>query len=150
IYDEPVNRFVAGFIGTPPMNFIDCSLAHTDQGLALVHGALCVPLPAAKAAAIGAKAPEHIVLGVRPEHIRLTQQPVAGSVPVEVFVTEPQGHEVIVDLRFNDDILKVRGSTDTDLPFQLNLGDTVYMSVDPDKSYVFDGATGERLDRSTS
>ncbi len=150
IYDEPANRFVAGFIGTPSMNFIGCSLVHTDQGLALVHGALCVPLPAAKAAAIGAKAPEHIVLGVRPEHIRLTQQPVAGSVPVEVFVTEPQGHEVIVDLRFNDDILKVRGSTDTDLPFQLNLGDTVYMSVDPDKSYVFDGATGERLDRPTS
>lgn len=109
-----------------------------------------VPLPATKASVVGAKAPEHVVLGVRPEHIRLTQQPVAGSVPVEVFVTEPQGHEVIVDLRFNDDILKARGSTDTDLPFRLNLGDTVYMSVDPEKTYVFDGTTGERLDRPTN
>ena len=147
IYDEPANRFVAGFIGTPPMNFIDCSLTSADQGLALVHGALQVPLPAPKAAAVEAKAPQRVVLGVRPEHIRLTPQPVAGSVPVEVFVTEPQGHEVIVDLRFNDNILKMRGSTDTDLPFQLNLGDTVYMSIDPDKTYVFDGTTGERLDR---
>ncbi|MGQ9593049.1 MAG: ABC transporter ATP-binding protein [Anaerolineae bacterium] len=146
IYNDPANRFVAGFIGSPPMNFIECTLSREGNHAVLTRENLRVVLPPAKSARLFAAAPpQRVLLGARPETIRLSPTPQPGAVPVEVYVTEPQGHEIIVDLRFDTHILRVRGDRETHFNFPLQHGDTVYMAIDPERTYVFDGSTGARL-----
>lgn len=146
VYDEPANRFVAGFLGSPPMNFIECNLSQEGDQVVLTHERLRLSLPREKSQKLlSHNPPRQVLLGARPETILLSPVERAGSVPVEVYVTEPQGHEIIVDLRFDNQILRVRGNRETHLNFDLRLNDVVYMGIDPAKVYVFDKTSGERL-----
>ncbi len=146
IYNQPANRFVAGFIGSPPMNFIECVMSRVGDQLMLLHGPLRVTLPVEKSALLVSRtSADSVVIGIRPEAIVLTPDANAQRVPVQVYVTEPQGSEIIVDLRFNENILRVRGHRETHLNFPLRLNDIVHMFIDPAKTYVFDTATGARL-----
>lgn len=146
IYNEPANRFVAGFIGSPPMNFIACTLAREGDQAVLERQHFRLSLPPDRSAQLfAASPPQQVLLGARPETIRLSPTPQPETVPVEVYVTEPQGHEIIVDLRFDTHILRVRGDRETHLNFPLQHGDTVYMHIPPERTYVFDRSTGARL-----
>jgi multiple sugar transport system ATP-binding protein len=70
LFEKPVTRYVAGFLGSPSMNFIDATLAGAEGGLAvrLADGTL-LPLPAQRHAALAARKDRPITLGVRPDHI---------------------------------------------------------------------------------
>ena len=146
IYDDPANRFVAAFIGSPPMNFTTCHLRREGDQAVLTHGLLSVRLSAERSARLFSASPgETALIGTRPEAIALSPQATPQSVPVQVYVTEPQGHEIIIDLRFNDNIWRVRGNRETSLNFDLRIDDTVQMTIDPGRLYVFDKTTGARL-----
>ena len=71
VYDRPANRFVAGFIGTPPMNFLTGTIQADDTGLRFVGPAARLILPQRLADSIGSQAGPAVVLGIRPEHLRL-------------------------------------------------------------------------------
>ncbi|PZO22967.1 MAG: sugar ABC transporter ATP-binding protein [Leptolyngbya foveolarum] len=90
LYRQPANRFVAAFIGSPPMNFLTVSV----KGTQLVHPAFTVPLSVAWEQAIAPYKDHLITLGIRPEHIELGQQP--GSIPVTVTQVEALGSETFV------------------------------------------------------
>lgn len=146
IYENPANRFVAGFIGSPPMNFIPCSLKREDNVAVLQHENLRVALPAEKSSALFEKNPAtEVLLGVRPETIRLSPTPAPTSVPVPVYVYEPQGHEIIVDISFASQIVRVRGDRETHLHFDFDINDILHMTINPQRVYVFDANNGERL-----
>lgn len=146
VYDKPVNRFVAGFIGAPPMNFIECTLSQVEDEAVFTQGALRITLPYEKSAALFEKSPPRtVLLGARPETIRLLPEAQPGAVPVEVYVAEPQGHEIIVDLHFDTHFLRVRGDRETHLNFEMHHNDTVYMTIDPNDIYIFDQYSGSRL-----
>jgi len=83
VYDHPTSRFVAGFIGTPPMNFFEGAIGNGT--LALQGG---VQLPFARA---GAEPGRKIVFGIRPEHIYLKPREQTGRVPSTIEVVEPLG-----------------------------------------------------------
>ena len=85
LYDRPANVFVAGFIGSPSMNFVDAHV--TEGGLCLSSGTL-LPLGAAVATGIGGR----VTFGVRPEHLRISE-PGAGAISGIVTVVEPTGAE---------------------------------------------------------
>lgn len=70
LYERPATRYVAGFLGSPPMNFVDAELAGHDGGMAvrLKDGTL-LALPDSRAQRLSAMSGQKIVLGVRPEHI---------------------------------------------------------------------------------
>jgi len=144
IYEQPANLFVAGFVGTPRMNFIQCSLERRDDALVAVHPRFALPLPPDKAARIEQAAPAGpVILGIRPESIKLS--PVAhGGIPTEVYVVEPQSNELIVDLLFGDEVLKMRGVRDR-IGFVPQINQRVFMSFDPRAVHVFDPATGRRI-----
>ncbi|MBV8652121.1 MAG: TOBE domain-containing protein, partial [Alphaproteobacteria bacterium] len=94
LYNAPANRFVAGFIGSPRMNFIDArALSATAAGLrvALAGGECDV---AAEAGA--ANAGEELFLGIRPEHIRIAGPEEGATMPAEVTLTEQLGGESYV------------------------------------------------------
>ncbi|MBM6592498.1 ABC transporter ATP-binding protein [Microvirga pudoricolor] len=88
LYDRPANLFVAGFIGSPAMNFIKGNVG--SNGFKAESGQT-FPLAAAPAASDG----RPMVYGIRPEHIRLTDE----GVPVEVVVIEPTGSETQIIVR---------------------------------------------------
>ena len=145
IYEQPVNLFVAGFIGTPRMNFIPCELKRDAGQLFFVHPAFTLPVPPHRVAAIEAGTTDkNIVLGIRPENISITASPVPGSVPTEVYVLEPQSNELIVDLALGDVILKSRADRD-EIGFEPQLNQTVHARFDDDLIHVFDRASQQRI-----
>jgi multiple sugar transport system ATP-binding protein len=70
LYERPATRYVAGFLGSPPMNFVDAALVAQDGGLGvrLADGTV-LGLPPARIQRLGARRDQPVVLGVRPEHI---------------------------------------------------------------------------------
>jgi multiple sugar transport system ATP-binding protein len=147
VYRHPANLFVAGFMGSPSMNFIPAEVVAQD-GKAAVRfpmGAGPAVLPLAGAAA--AMAPGRpVVLGVRPEHIfryrpELRQEkPGLATLSAPVEVVEPTGAETIAVLRFG--ALEVVGRFDPDSAPKT--GETVELGIDMGNACLFDRET-ERL-----
>ncbi len=104
LYDHPGNLFVAGFIGSPAMNFFEGRLVAEGETLYVDMGTFRVPLPREKAAILREKgAPEKIIFGIRPEDIYDADFVGPGVTPANVGemlvdVTEPMGFEMYVHL----------------------------------------------------
>ena len=100
LYHAPRTRFVAGFIGSPAMNFVPCRLIEVSGTLAVHLGAgLTLPVPVERSAVYRPYIGQALVLGIRPEHITETRAYAAGAefvMPVEV--VEPMGMETMVYL----------------------------------------------------
>jgi multiple sugar transport system ATP-binding protein len=95
LYRRPVNRFVAGFIGSPAMNFLTARVSSDGTRLAL--GPTSIPAPPAMRDALAARGGQEIVIGVRPEHWRLVgTSESASALPGRVAVREPLGNETLV------------------------------------------------------
>ena len=108
VYHHPVNRFVAEFIGSPPMNFIDADLSESDQELVLIGKGFRLPLsPFATAAWRLRKPPQRIAFGIRPESIRVGPTLSAETpLPVEVMWVEHLGSKSVLALRLGGAQLK--------------------------------------------
>ena len=144
LYDRPANRFVAGFIGSPAMNFVEGTVSEHRGARSLVtdDGTLSVPLPAAIAASIAAGA--RIVLGVRPEDIETGDRTVGDgrvSFSGRVDLVEPLGNETFVHVTVGAHVMTVRVAS-RDLP---HAGTEMGLRLDPAKAHWFDAATGSRL-----
>ncbi len=98
LYHTPRTRFVAGFIGSPAMNFIPCRLIEAAGGLAVQMGeGLSLPVPAERAAAYRTYLNRDMIFGLRPEHLTEARAYAAGAefaMPVDV--VEPMGMETMV------------------------------------------------------
>ena len=132
LYDRPKNLFVAGFIGSPAMNFVKGAV-HRNGTLSVAAGDLRLPVPEGHALAEG----QEVVFGVRPEHLQLAEE----GIPAEVGVVEPTGSETMV-------FMKV-GSADVVALFRerhdFRPGQPVRLRPDPMHVHLFDGKTGARL-----
>jgi multiple sugar transport system ATP-binding protein len=142
VYDQPANLFVAGFIGTLPMNFIAATVG--DDGATLVAGTYTLPVPPALRAAVAGRNGNKVVAGVRPEKIlppgRPTDHPTA-RVPVEIEILEPLGSEVIVHGRAGAEAM-VASFEPARAP---RVGDTVDLVIDLTTVHLFDAESGDRL-----
>jgi len=108
LYQHPANLFVAGFIGSPPMNLLKGRLAAAGDALAFVEDSpaapLHLPLPAAVATRLRAHAGQPVILGLRPEH--LAADPAGAELTVEL--SEPMGAETYATLRTGAHTLTAR------------------------------------------
>jgi len=98
VYARPATKFVAGFIGSPAMNFIPCELVATGAGLcARLDGGMALSVPAARESAYRPHAGRRLLLGLRPEHLsdRRPDGPDQAELPVTVDLVEPQGVDMI-------------------------------------------------------
>src|SRR5579871_3179470 len=100
LYHGPRTRFVAGFIGSPAMNFLDCRLeSNGDQLTARLSDKISFPIPAARAATYRPYVSKKLVFGLRPEHITETRphaEPGTSEFTMPVDVVEPMGMETMV------------------------------------------------------
>jgi multiple sugar transport system ATP-binding protein len=137
IYERPANRFVASFMGSPPMNFVSGSLADVDGVRMFRSEALTQEItlygdqPADPA----------VVLGIRPEDVSLSPTPVAGYRQGRVFVSEPLGPDVLVTVRIEGELLKARVPT----PFRLGHDAPVYVGFNPQRLHLFTSSDGSAL-----
>ena len=144
IYHRPENRFVAGFIGTPPMNFVDAEVA--DGGRRLVASGFSLEVPAASGPGVSVRDGSRITLGVRPEDLRDPayggSAPGAIRIPIRVEICEPLGHEVVIHgLSGRDALVCVHEGFDR-LP---EIGSVLEVVLDPRKVHLFDGETARRI-----
>ncbi|MFZ4395680.1 MAG: ABC transporter ATP-binding protein [Kiritimatiellia bacterium] len=145
LYDQPVNRFVAGFIGTPPMNIIEGTVRGEGDSLCFEgSGGLQLPVPAEACAALAAFCERPVALGLRPEDIGSpSAESLAGAPRLRagVEVIEQMGSESYVYLRIGDVRLVCR----MDAHRPLKIGETITPAVCMSRARFFDPANGERI-----
>jgi lactose/L-arabinose transport system ATP-binding protein len=130
LYRNPDNKFVAGFIGSPSMNFLDC----TVKGKNISHSAF---VKATKPTVAFAQGTTAVTMGVRPEHLNI----VAGD-ELSVELTEALGGVSYAYLRADDGtrlIVEERGDE------RSKQGDRVGLTFEPKRALMFDATTEERL-----
>jgi len=142
VYDRPRNLFVAGFIGSPSMNFLPCRRDGAGLRLAGEEGTPDTRLdidPSGQLA--NAPADADLVLGVRPEDVHLTGEAVPGSVPAPVYLVELLGSENIVNVQIGGHVVKAR----TGPTFRPAVGDQLHARIDPARAHLFDAKSTLRL-----
>ena len=150
IYDRPNNRFVAGFIGTPPMNFIEGELSQRNGATYFQGHGVTVRLPEELDANLrrdGSQASE-VALGIRPEDIYvggarpdlITEE---STMDVEVAVVEPLGDEMILYLTAGPDDNKVDLLAKVDAHYRVKDQSRIQVEMNLRRAHVFDRETGE-------
>jgi ABC-type sugar transport system ATPase subunit len=142
VYNHPVNLFVAGFIGSPPMNFAEGRLA-LDGGpsLALAEGRYRLPERFAPALRLFGEG-QRLVLGVRPQDVSLAAPGTANSLGGAVWLVELLGSEKLVDVALGD---KQRFVVEVRADARVAMNDAVGLVLDPDKVHLFDPESGAAL-----
>jgi multiple sugar transport system ATP-binding protein len=133
LYDFPANIFVAGFLGSPTMNFIEGKVALKDgPGVRLADGTI-IAIPAGLNVTEG----QVVTIGMRPEHLHLAGTGIAG----EVMVVEPLGMNTQITLTVMGDRLTLMAM---DRP-KIAPGDPVKLAIAPSNVHVFNKLTGQRI-----
>lgn len=140
IYSHPSNQFVAGFIGSPPTNFFDCSVS--EKGECETEEFTYV-LSEELSAAASHRTSDQIVLAIRPQDVRVYTD--AGTkedlIKAQIYATEPLGDVMILDMKIGDTVVMAVVSPD----FKAELEDELYVSFPQEKVYLFDKKTGQSL-----
>lgn len=145
VYDMPVNRFVAGFLGTPPMNFFDGLLRQSDgQIVFMINNDATISLPLALKN-ITNNSGKRMTLGIRPEHLSI--RPIAGQNNNEIRATaevvEPLGDRKCVYFLSKSGLNFI---VIADPHFSINTGDTITIYIDVNEMHIFEqGPVGRNI-----
>jgi multiple sugar transport system ATP-binding protein len=141
LYQRPCNRFVAGFLGWPRMNFLDGQLCCREGVWSLAGGGNELPLPATVGVTWRSLAGREVTLGIRPQHLSLASRPeeTAGRLLMEVSLVESLGEDRLLTLQRDgwQVVAQVNGP-----PHQVTAGQRVEVAFDATNSHLFDAATG--------
>ena len=142
LYNHPINRFVAGFIGSPPMNILSVDVVEKGGTVAIEEGSFTVTLSGVQAEALKSYVGKRVLFGIRPED--MTYQPQAGSkneISANVEVVEPLGAEIhlYVGTQNNQMVATVNPN------YQFHVGDTVHFVPDMERVHFFDGETEQAI-----
>lgn len=138
IYHHPVNEWVAGFVGEPPMNFIDCMLEEHHGHLSVRHDQFVLPLLPDQAESFRNGHAHEVRMGIRPDDIAISHSTSDDAFPARVLVTEPLGGNTLVDVELGHS--KVLVKTDSD--YQADMGDRCFLTFDTRRWHLFDKETG--------
>jgi len=142
LYNAPVNRFVAGFIGSPPMNFLEAIVERELEGLTLrVAGTVIAPGSDQRDRLERRPGEPRVTLGIRPEHLRFEPPGTPGTIPARVFLVEPVGAETYVDLLVDGQRLIAR----TDAETSVRVDDAVGLALESRRLHLFDPDSGQGL-----
>ncbi len=137
VYERPANQFVAGFIGSPTMNFFKVEL-HGDSA-AFSQDGEAVPLDASARARLKAAAGKG-VFGVRPEHFDVVAADACG-IPVEIKLVEPLGSDTLIHF----DVAGASAIARVDPALKPKVSERLFLKPRADKIHLFDAATGKVL-----
>jgi multiple sugar transport system ATP-binding protein len=147
VYNLPSNMFVAGFIGTPPMNFVPCTLKGSQNKLFADTDGFQLSIPASKSRLLNEGVKE-AVLGIRPEHmycgVSLSQNSKTSNAEmIKVFVelVQPLGAEMLLNCRTGDNTVVVKADSN----MQVSQSDEIDIAIDRERIHLFDKKSGISL-----
>jgi multiple sugar transport system ATP-binding protein len=141
VYDMPADRFVAGFIGTPPMNFLEGQVRRVDGSLEVYIGDHALkPIPEMTGILAGYDG-QPVIAGIRAENMEALAQPAEDALKVTVLVVEPLGSQNLLTIRIGSDIIKV--STHPD--FRAAPDQDIWVRFPGDKIRWIDRDSGKAL-----
>ncbi|SEW31038.1 ABC transporter ATP-binding protein [Natrinema salifodinae] len=146
VYHEPENRFVAGFIGSPSMNFVDVAIddAGTVRATKPVDGFEYRLEPTV---ADRYQNDDEFVLGIRPQYFTAHTDPRDNAIRGQVKVTEPQGDDQIIDVLVGDeDDDRIELTVKAPSTLAADRGDDIWLTMDDTLVHGFDSRTGTRID----
>jgi multiple sugar transport system ATP-binding protein len=136
IYNHPANRFVAEFVGSPSMNFIEGKI--DLGGSQFVGDSLRIPLNTSQLSELSGVS--RLTMGIRPEHIQVLTEPQDGAVEASVYVTELMGNETFVFLSIGANRLIARAPAD----FRAEVESKVWLRFTTEKVHFFDNQNRAR------
>src|SRR5437899_2758541 len=136
LYGRPANKFVAGFIGSPSMNFVDVKVADANGALWAETQGIRVKVPPIHTSRLVPYKGQQVTMGVRPEDLH----PASGSDPREycfdavVDVVEPLGSEILLDLRVGNNTIVARVEPTN----RVKVHESTRLALTPDRAHFFD------------
>jgi multiple sugar transport system ATP-binding protein len=141
LYERPGNRFVAGFIGWPPMNFLDGTLVLQDGVARFAAGDLLLPVSAKGTQAWRSFVGRPLTLGIRPEDVGLLDGPAEGAVGMEAVLVEPLGGTCLVTLQRQG----WQVTAQTDGGRMVRERESLAVAFALDRAHLFDRVSGQAL-----
>ena len=140
IYNKPANLFVAGFIGSPAMNFMNGIISRSEK-LLFQSAGFSLPIPADRVKTLETYVDKKVILGIRPEDICPTGETKSATLEAGVQIIEPMGNEIIVYLDYREHSLIARFNPD----ISLKLNDKLPITFNVEKLHFFDAETKARI-----
>ncbi|MEO1542233.1 MAG: sn-glycerol-3-phosphate ABC transporter ATP-binding protein UgpC [Pseudomonadota bacterium] len=140
LFLNPVNTFVAGFIGSPPMNQFRGTLGNGADGVSVTIGNCKVAVPESVPYSPG----QDVILGIRPEHISLSPGPDTSPLPIALDLVEPLGSEALLHAEVGQDPMIIKAETQGDIG---HLSGVSEVHVPAAMVKVFDAETGLTLNQ---
>jgi ABC-type sugar transport system ATPase subunit len=143
IYSNPVNTFVGGFVGSPPMNFFPGTVKREAGGFVFNHGKLKTKLPETRFKGLmESLADKDVTLGVRPQHISLSDKKQEGMLEGSIYAIERLGKETVVIVQYEGE-KKCKAMVAP--PFMHRMGDAINLQLQADSVFLFDAKSGDNL-----
>lgn len=141
VYSRSLNRFVAGFIGSPAMNFIPVNLTPGEAGLCATAADFSCNVPADRLASLADYRGQAAILGVRPEDIRIAVGASEDSFEAVVEVVEPLGAEILLETRVAGQVMLAR----VDASVVVRPGEKIAFLLQSDRIHFFDAENGNDI-----
>jgi len=145
VYESPANTFVARFLGTPPINFAEGTVKKKEGKLYLDTGVFTIPVSEmVMKRRLDKLIQKELIIGVRPECIKLAEEKEDMSFPAIVYFSQVQNSDVLIDLKIGDLIWRMKEQLDqvSSLPGE---GEKVWLKLTQEKLLFFDKSTGKRI-----
>lgn len=141
VYSNPVNAWVAGFVGEPAMNLIACEAQQNGNGVSLMHKGFQIQLDDRLSAAALSSGEQAMRFGLRPENLVASTEPGPGAIEGTVYTRQLLGSDLLLDVLCGGDHLRVRTSP----AFPGNVRETCYVSFDLAHAHLFSSRTGAAI-----
>jgi multiple sugar transport system ATP-binding protein len=143
LYNTPVNRFVAGFIGSPPMNIMKVNLKESGGGLVIEEAGFQIEVAAAHQDRLRSHVGRDLFMGIRPEDLTYAEGARGGAITASVDVVEPLGAETHIYLTVGSNQLIARVGPEVDV----RVGTEIALSPNMDRVHYFDLETEASLNQ---
>jgi multiple sugar transport system ATP-binding protein len=139
LYNQPANKFVAGFIGSPAMNFANVTLTAANGSLIAENAGLRITLPDEIAQRLGGHVGRPIILGIRPEDLTVAATGDSGHLCFDavIEVVEQLGSEILLDMKVGDGVMVAS----VEPTVRVKVRDRLRLAMRPSRLHIFDAKT---------
>ncbi|MDP8941679.1 MAG: TOBE domain-containing protein, partial [Thermoproteota archaeon] len=144
VYNQPANTFVAGFIGSPSMNFLECRLIGDSSAIHLESDNISFKLPYSTTRTPPKTLPKNVTIGMRPKDVVLleNENPTDIKMKGQITFTEMLGDDSIVEVKIGSNLIKIANANSN---FDLSVGQDVMFGIPYSKVHFFETESGNRF-----
>ena len=140
LYNKPANLFVAGFIGSPPMNFVEGSIKEVNGEYYFDSEHFKLKLPSEIGGIVLSKTSE-VIMGFRPENAKIIKEEQPNTIQGKVYVVEPLGKDVIVNVKIGEILVKILARPG----IEIAPGQNIWLQLNMNKIHFFEKGTGKEI-----